>query len=151
MDVQAQPQPIRILVVEDNPGDVRLTQMALKASKLYVMADVVATGPEALAYLRREDPYSGASPPDLILIDLVLPGLSGYEIIPRLHELSPEAGIIMVTMFDSDGYRKAALAAGADDFVSKQSVAGDLMPAIHRVAHGRKAQQPEGRKVHITH
>src|SRR5262245_21069459 len=62
--------PIEVLLVEDNPGDVRLTQEALREGKVRNHLSVVSDGVEALAYLRREGRYTQALRPDLILLDL---------------------------------------------------------------------------------
>jgi CheY-like chemotaxis protein len=72
---------IEILLVEDNPGDVRLTQEAFKESKLTNRLHIVRDGEEALAFLRREGPYAHAARPDLILLDLNLPKKDGREVL----------------------------------------------------------------------
>ena len=66
-------EAVEILLVEDSPGDVRLTQEALKDSKLYNNLNVVPDGVEAIAFLRRQGNYTNAPRPDLILLDLNLP------------------------------------------------------------------------------
>ena len=71
--------------------------------------------------------------PQVILLDLAMPDLPGLEIIPRLREVVPEMRIIALTMLDTEEYRKAALAAGADEFVPKADLNTDLLPAIRRV------------------
>jgi DNA-binding NarL/FixJ family response regulator len=82
--------------------------------------------------------------PQVVLIDLIMPDLPGLEVIPRLRAEMPEVGIIALTLHDSDGYRKASLAAGADDFITKSRITTDLLPAIKRVAlaRGAGAEQP---------
>jgi CheY-like chemotaxis protein len=81
MNIQALGRPIEVLLVEDNPGDVRLTREALKESKLLINMRVVADGVEALAFLRREGKYANTSRPDLILLDLNLPKQDGREVL----------------------------------------------------------------------
>lgn len=74
---------VEVLLVEDNPGDVRLTQEALKGDvphELHVTQD----GEEALAFLRRKPPYEDAPGPDLVLLDLNLPKLDGREVLEEM-------------------------------------------------------------------
>lgn len=77
---------IEILLVEDNPADVRLTQEALRDSKLLNTLSTVADGVEALAFLHRQEPYQNAPRPDLILLDLNLPRLDGREVLAQIKQ-----------------------------------------------------------------
>jgi len=70
-------RPINLLLIEDNPGDVRLTQEAFKEGKLSYQMDVVMDGVEAIHFLRRRPPYENAATPDIILLDLNLPKKDG--------------------------------------------------------------------------
>jgi len=76
--------PVEILLVEDNPGDVRLTQEALRDAKVRNHIQVAGDGVEALALLRREGPHAQALRPDLILLDLNLPKKSGREVLEEI-------------------------------------------------------------------
>ena len=76
--------PVEILLVEDNPADVRLTQEALKEGKVFNNLHWAKDGVEALAFLRREGKHAGAPRPDIILLDLNLPKKDGREV---LHEI----------------------------------------------------------------
>jgi len=78
------PQPIEILLVEDNPGDVRLTRETLKDTKILNNLSVAGDGVEALAFLRREGGHASAPRPDLILLDLNLPRMGGREVLDRI-------------------------------------------------------------------
>lgn len=76
--------PIEILLIEDNPGDVRLTIEGLKEAKVYNNLHVARDGIEALSFLRREGPHSDAPRPDLILLDLNLPRKDGREVLAEI-------------------------------------------------------------------
>ncbi|HUU31510.1 MAG TPA: response regulator [Phycisphaerae bacterium] len=77
-------RPAEILLIEDNPGDVRLTQEALREGKVANRVSVVSDGVEAMAFLRREGPYADAPRPDLILLDLSLPKKDGREVLAEI-------------------------------------------------------------------
>ena len=79
-------RPIEILLVEDNPGDVRLTREALKEGKVLNELHVVEDGEEALAFLHREGKHAQAARPDLILLDLNLPKKDGREVLAEIKE-----------------------------------------------------------------
>lgn len=81
---------IEILLVEDNPGDVRLTQEALKEGKIHNHLNVASDGAKALDFLFRRGPYTDAPRPDLILLDLNLPKKDGREV---LAEIKSEASL----------------------------------------------------------
>ena len=77
-------KPVEILLVEDNPGDVRLTREALKEAKVINNLTVLKDGVEALAFLRQQGPYGGAVIPHLILLDLNLPKKDGREVLAEI-------------------------------------------------------------------
>jgi len=74
-------RPVEILLVEDNPGDERLTREALKEGKVYSNLHWVKDGVEAMEFLRREGKYSDVPRPDIILLDLNLPKKDGREVL----------------------------------------------------------------------
>jgi len=76
--------PIEILLVEDNPGDARLTREALRDGKIYNNLYVVRDGVEAMAFLRKTGEYASAPRPDLILLDLNLPRKDGHEVLAEV-------------------------------------------------------------------
>ncbi len=86
MTEQTEVHRIEILLVEDNPGDVRLTQEALKEGKVYNNLNVVEDGVEAMAYLRKEGKYVDAVVPDIILLDLNLPKMDGREVLAAIKD-----------------------------------------------------------------
>lgn len=77
-------RPIEILLVEDNPGDVRLTLEALKEAKVRNRLNVARDGAEAMAYLHREGTFAEAPRPDLILLDLNLPKKDGRQVLAEI-------------------------------------------------------------------
>lgn len=91
---------IVLLLVEDNPGDVRLAQEALKDGKIQNTLHVVTDGDEALAFLRREPPYEASERPDMILLDLNLPKRDGLEVLTEIQadeELKDIPVVILTT------------------------------------------------------
>jgi len=106
--------PIEILLVEDNPGDVRLTREALSEAKVQNRLSVAATGREALEHLGLDgDAGDGeGAHPDLVLLDLNLPDMSGHDILARIKE-SPglrEIPVVILTSSEAEedvarGYR----------------------------------------------
>lgn len=90
-------RPVEILLVEDNPGDVRLTIEALRESKVRNSLTVARDGVEALAILRREGDFAAAHRPDLILLDLNLPRKDGREVLAEI-KADPMLGSIPVVI-----------------------------------------------------
>ena len=76
--------PVNVLLVEDNPGDVRLTQEAFKEAKMSINLDVTMDGAEAIKYLKKEGDYENVTTPDLILLDLNLPKKDGREVLKEV-------------------------------------------------------------------
>ncbi len=77
-------QPIEVLLVEDSPGDIRLTKEVLRDANRAIHLHVAFDGVEAMAFLRREGAHSGAPRPDLILLDLNLPKMDGREVLAQI-------------------------------------------------------------------
>jgi len=75
---------VNVLLVEDNPGDVRLTQEAFKEAKISIKLDVTMDGAEAIKFLRKDGEYADAVTPDLILLDLNLPKKDGREVLKEI-------------------------------------------------------------------
>src|SRR5438093_1803081 len=86
---------IQVLLVEDNPGDVRLTKEALKEGKMLNRVTVVRDGMEALSFLRQQGKYANAGQPDLILLDLNLPKKDGRQV---LAEIKTDPGLKRIPM-----------------------------------------------------
>ena len=117
-----------LLLVDDNPTFLRILKSYLDENYLeeVLVVGTASDGNEALA-------KATELRPDVILLDLAMPGLTGLNAIPHLRRLMPEVGIIVLTVLSTNGYREAAISAGADDFVPKANLNTDLLPAIRRV------------------
>ena len=98
-------RPAEILLVEDNPGDVRLTVEAFKEGKIYNHLSVVGDGVEALAFLRRESPFADAPRPDLILLDLNLPRKNGRDVLSEIDDEENLRQIPVVVLTTSNSER----------------------------------------------
>jgi CheY-like chemotaxis protein len=90
-------RPVEILLVEDNPGDERLTREALKEGKVYSNLHWVKDGVDAMEFLRRQGRHSGAPRPDIILLDLNLPKKDGREVLQDIKN-DPELKRIPVVV-----------------------------------------------------
>jgi CheY-like chemotaxis protein len=101
---------IEILLVEDNPGDVRLTQEVLKEGKIRNRLNVVGDGVEALEYLRKQGRFTDAGPQDIVLLDLNLPRMGGREVLEAM-KADPELRRIPVVVLTTSTAESDVLAA----------------------------------------
>lgn len=97
-------RPVEILLVEDNPGDVRLTIEAFKDAKVRNNLTIAADGIEALAILKKAEPYANAAKPDLILLDLNLPLKDGREVLAEIKadEVLKRIPVVVLTTSHAD-------------------------------------------------
>ena len=102
---EGQTRPVHVLLVEDNPGDVRLMREALRNGDPAKRLDAVEDGEEALAYLRRLHPYSQVPKPDLIFLDLNLPKKDGREVLSEIKQDDALRRIPVVVLTTSEAER----------------------------------------------
>jgi chemotaxis family two-component system response regulator Rcp1 len=94
--------PMHVLLVEDSPGDVRLTQEAFRDANRSIKLHVATDGVEAMAFLRREGSHAGVPRPDIILLDLNLPRMDGREVLAHIKEDDSLKTIPTVILTTSD-------------------------------------------------
>lgn len=114
-------RPIQILLIEDNPGDVRLTQEAFKDSKVSLLLHVVTDGAEGINFLNKNSPYEGVDMPDLILLDWNLPKKDGKEVLEFVKndvELRRIPVIILTTSTAEQDLSKA-YSLNANSYINK--------------------------------
>ncbi len=133
--IPAAGQPIQILLVEDSPGDVRLTQEVLRDARIANELHVVGDGEEAMAFLRREGAYAGQARPDLVLLDLNLPRKDGREVLAEIKadpELKAVPVIVLTTSeAEHDILRSYQLAANA--YISKPVDLGEFIAVVRSI------------------
>jgi len=103
-------RPIELLLVEDNPGDIRLTREAIMEAGLEVNLSVAMNGDDAMAFLRRERLHARAPRPDLILLDLNLPGKGGREVLAEIKSddgLATIPVVVLTTSSSQDDINRA--------------------------------------------
>jgi CheY-like chemotaxis protein len=112
---------IEILMVEDNPGDVRLTQDALKNGKFHHVLYTVEDGVEALDFLKRRGKYNDAPRPDLILLDLNLPRMSGREVLEaiKMDDDLKVIPVVILTTSDDERDIMSSYALHANCYITK--------------------------------
>ena len=93
--------PIEVLLVEDSPGDVRLTREAFKDAKVHINLHVASDGNEAMAFLLRKEEYASVPRPDLILLDLNLAKKGGGEVLAEIEESTTLKSIPVVILTTS--------------------------------------------------
>ena len=108
MNASTSSEPIQILLVEDSPGDVRLTREVLRDARIANELHIVGDGEEAMRFLRRQGAFDGVPRPDLILLDLNLPRKDGREVLAELKE-DPDLHLIPVIVLTTSAAEQDVL------------------------------------------
>ena len=111
----------RVLLVEDNPGDIRLTQEALKESQMDIHLDVVTDGEQAIDFLMKRNKFADAVRPHIIMLDLNLPKKNGIEVLKELkvHDSLKKIPVIVLTTSDADHDISKAYSLNANCYILK--------------------------------
>jgi chemotaxis family two-component system response regulator Rcp1 len=128
-------RPIEILLAEDNPGDVRLTQEAFKEGRILNQLHVVADGMEALAFLRQEGEYKDSPRPDLILLDLNMPRMNGRELLAviKQDEALRRIPVVILTTSDAEEDIVHSYDMHANCYVSKPVDFDRFIEVVHSI------------------
>ncbi len=127
--------PIEILLVEDNPGDIRLTQEVLKEGKVHNTLSIVEIGVQAISFLRKESEYQDAPTPDLILLDLNLPKKDGREVLLDIKN-DPELKKIPVVVLTTSQAEEDILKVydlNANCYISKPVDFGEFIDVVKSI------------------
>jgi CheY-like chemotaxis protein len=127
--------PIRVLLVEDNPGDADLTRETLQDGKLRVHIDVVTDGTRALDFLLRRPPFTDAKAPDLILLDLNLPRMGGREVLAEIgrHEALRVIPVVVLTSSGAEQDVAKSYELGANCYVTKPVGLEAFQAIVHAI------------------
>lgn len=128
-------RPINILLVEDNPADVRLMHEALKSGRLYCQLVVVEDGEAALDYLQRRPPHQDAPRPDLVLLDLNLPKKNGMEVLSvvKSDDGLRSIPVVVLTTSDRDEDVVKSYALHANCYIRKPPRLEDFMRVVQTI------------------
>jgi chemotaxis family two-component system response regulator Rcp1 len=126
---------IEILLVEDNPGDARLTLEAFKEGKVLNNLTVMKDGVEALAYLRRQEPYANSAQPDLILLDLNLPKKDGREVLSEIKadERLRTIPVVVLTSSAAEEDIARAYSRHANCYITKPVDLDQFLRVVHSI------------------
>lgn len=121
-----------ILLVEDNPADVLMVEEAFEGNPLLKSLNVVNDGDSAIAYLKQEDLYANATRPDLVLLDLNLPGTSGFEVLEAIktNDVLKRIPVVILTSSQSPADRLACYNLHANAFMTKVLDFGELQQLV---------------------
>ncbi len=119
--IGSQGVPIEVLLVEDSPGDVRLTQEAFREANPSIHLHVATDGVEALAFLRREGEHADAPRPRLVLLDLNLPKLDGREVLQAIrgNDVTRTLPVVVLTTSTEPFDVEASYALGVNSYIQK--------------------------------
>jgi len=128
---------IEILMVEDNPADIELTREALTRGKLYNKLHVVEDGEQALNFLYQRGGFVDVPRPDIILLDLNLPKITGREVLSEVKSDEHLSSIPVVILSSSDDNQdiKTSYALNANSFVTKPVRVEDFLTVVRTIEH----------------
>ncbi|WP_446214116.1 response regulator [Micromonospora sp. IBSANI012] len=132
---QGAANPVRILVVDDDPGDVLMIEEALEDSEIEKVIDVVSDGQEAMEFLRREGRHTGARRPDVILLDLNMPRMDGRQVLGEVKQDEDlrTIPIVVLTTSNADTDIVGSYTLQANAYVTKPIDLDDFNDVVRRI------------------
>ena len=132
---EADAKPLQVLLVEDNPVEAAFAQGVIRKCNFHCEVHVASDGEEALQFLRREGPYAQVPRPDVILLDLILPKIDGWQVLNEIRE-APELNAIPVaivtgTIAEEDQMRAQGLR--CEHYVTKPLKIGDVHEIVRAI------------------
>ncbi len=133
--LQKKQRPALILIVEDNPGDVLMIKRAFRQAKMPYEMMIATSGEEALAILGREEPYTQAMKPDIILLDLNLPKMSGKEVLSEIKKNEAFKLIPVMVLSSSSAEQDvvSSYALHANSYIVKPSDLQESLAVVEKV------------------
>ena len=129
------PDPIRVVIVDDHTLVRSGLRLLLEAEQGFVVEDEAADAEEAIRLARLHKP-------DVVLLDVVMPGRSGIDAAPEILAAAPHAHILVLSMQDDPSYVRQAFGAGASGYLLKEAADDDLVLAVREVAAGNRYVHP---------
>ena len=127
---------IRVLIVDDHALVRSALRLLLEAEEDVSVEDEAGSAEEAVRKARLHKP-------DVVLLDVVLPGRSGLDAAPEIKEAAPKAGLLVLSMQDDPSYVREAFAVGASGYVLKEAAGAELINAVREIARGGRYVHPE--------
>lgn len=125
----------RLLIVDDHAVVRSGLRMLLEAEADFEVVEEAGTADEAIRKARLEKP-------DVVLLDVVMPGRSGLDAVPDLLQAAPKSRILVLSMQDDPSYVREAFSVGASGYLLKEAADTELVQAVHEVAEGRRYVHP---------
>jgi len=129
------PDPIRVVIVDDHTLVRSGLRLLLEAEQGFVVEDEAADAEQAIRLARLHKP-------DVVLLDVVMPGRSGIDAAPEILAAAPDAQILVLSMQDDPSYVRQAFGAGASGYLLKEAADDELVQAVREVAAGNRYVHP---------
>ncbi len=130
-------KPIKILLVEDNEGDIMLTREAFQEGRIANEIEVVRDGWEAIKYLKKEGKYIDIITPDIVILDVNLPKLNGHEVLKRIKhdEALKSIPVIMLSTSSSEADINSSYNSYANCYITKPVDVNDFFKVVTSIEH----------------